>query len=154
MWYQRGNNKKQLFGLLLVLVIGFASRVSAEEERNYTEGPVSAVTSVKIMDGQYENYLAYLVKTYKPLLEAQKEAGIILGYSIFDATARSPDEADLYLVVTYPNMASMDGLQAKTEPLQSKITGMNRSQAAAASADRTKMRTILGTELIRELILK
>lgn len=145
---------KQVFGVLLLLFFALASTVSAEEERNYTEGPVSAVTSVKIMDGQYENYIAYLAKTYKPLLEAQKEAGIILGYAIFDATARSPDDADLYLVVTYPNMASMDGLQAKTEPLQAKFTGMNRSQAAAASGERTKMRTIMGTELIREVKLK
>ncbi len=145
---------KQVFVLLLVLLAGFTSRVSAEDERGYTEGPVSAVTSVKIMDGQYDNYIAYLAKTYKPMLEAQKEAGIILGYAVFDATARSPDEADLYLVVTYSNMASMDGLQAKTEPLQSKLTGMNRSQAAAASAERGKMRSIMGTELIREVILK
>lgn len=145
---------KRIIVLLVVLLAGFATAASAQDDRGYTEGPVSAVTSVKIMDGQYDNYVAYLVKTYKPMMEAQKEAGIILGYSVFDATARSADEADLYLVVTYPNMASMDGLQAKTEPLQTKITGMNRSQSAAASAERGKMRTIMGTELIRELLLK
>lgn len=144
----------RLLVLLLVALAGFTSAVSAEDERAYTEGPVSAVTSVKIMDGQYDNYVAYLAKTYKPMMEAQKEAGIILDYSVYDATARSAGDADLYLVVTYPNMASMDGLQAKTEPLQSKVTGMNRTQAAAASAERGKMREIMGSELIRELLLK
>jgi hypothetical protein len=140
-----------LLGALLALV---AVNVSAVEERGYSEGPVSVVTAVKVVDGQYDNYLAFLGKTYKPLLEAQKAAGIIVGYNIYDASPRMPSEADLYLVVTYPNMASFDGLADKTEPLMAKITGLSRADAAVASADRGKMRQILGNEMIREVILK
>lgn len=140
--------------VLLAVLLSFATTASAEEPRAYTEGPVSVVTSVKIMDGQYENYLNFLSKSYKPLMEAQKEAGIVLSYAIYDASARKADEPDLYLVVTYPNMASFDGLADKTEPLSSKVLGLSRAQAAEASAGRGKMREIMGTEMIRELRLK
>ena len=51
-------------------------------------------------------------------------------------------------------MASFDGLNDKTEPLMSKVTGLNRAAANSASADRGKMRTILGSEIVRELKLK
>ncbi len=140
--------------VLLAVLLAFATTAVAQEPRSYSEGPVSIVSSVKVMDGQYENYMNFLGKTYKPLLEAQKEAGIILGYRIYNTQARGPDEPDLYLVVTYPNMASFDGLSDKTEPLMSKMLGMNRAQAAEASVGRGKMREILGTEMIREVILK
>ncbi len=139
---------------LLAVLLAFATTAVAQEPRSYTEGPVSVVTSVKVMDGQYENYMNYLGKSYKPMLEAQKEAGIILGYAIYDTSARRADEPDLYLVVTYPNMASFDGLSDKTEPLSSKVSGMNRAQANEASVGRGKMREIMGSEMIREVRLK
>lgn len=145
---------KRIYVLFVALLALVATSVGAEEARGYSEGPVSVVTAVKVMDGQYDNYLAFLGKTYKPLLEEQKTAGIIVGYAIYDAQPRTPNEADLYLVVTYPNMASFDGLADKTEPLMAKITGLNRTAAAAASADRGKMRQILGSETIREVKLK
>lgn len=138
----------------LAVLLTFAATVSAQEPRAYTEGQVSVVTSVKIMDGQYDNYMSFLSKSYKPLMEAQKEAGIISGFTIYDASARTSSEPDLYLVVTYPNMASLDGLADKTEPVSSKVLGQNRAQANEASAGRGKMREILGSEIIRELQLK
>lgn len=140
--------------VLLAALLTFTATLSAQEPRSFTEGAVSVVTSVKVMDGQYDNYMSFLSKSYKPLMEAQKEAGIILGFAVYDAAARSPDEPDLYLVVTYPNMASLDGLADKTEPVSSKVLGMNRAQANEASAGRGKMRNILGSEIIRELQLK
>lgn len=126
---------------------------SAQDKRSYSEGPVIEVTSVKIMDGQFDNYMTYLQSQYKRVMEAQKKAGIILGYSIYSANARLPDEPDLYLVVTYPNMAAFDGLRDRAEPVAQGVTGQTGPQAAAAFANRGKMRRILGSELLRELVL-
>ena len=142
------------FLVLLAALLAFAITAKAQEPRSYTEGAISVVTSVKIMDGQFDNYMNYLDQTYKSVMEAQKKAGIILDYAIYDASPRTPEDADLYLVVVYPSMASFDGLDDKTEPLMSKVTGLNRAAANAASADRGKMRTILGSEIVRELKLK
>ena len=145
---------KRLFSLLAALLAFAATSTFAQEPRSYTEGPVLDVTSVRVKDGQWDAYMSYLKSSYKPLLEAQKEAGIILGYAIYSTTPRGPKDPNLYLTVSYPNMAALDGLEDKTEPLTQKVTGQNRAQGEKAYADRSTMREILGTELVRELVLK
>lgn len=146
---------KRLLVLLSALLVFVCANVAAVEERVYTEGPVSVVTSVKVMDGQFDNYMAYLHASYKPLLEEQKKQGMILDYAVYSASPRGPNDADLYLVIVYPNMASFDGLDDRTEPLVQKVLKQNRAQSNAGSADRAaKWRTILGSELVRELKLK
>jgi hypothetical protein len=124
------------------------------QERAYTEGHVAAVTSVKVMDGQFENYMRFLDTTYKASMEAAKKAGLILDYQVLAGAPRRPEDADLYLVVTYPNLAALDGLDDRMEPIMAKVTKMNLAQRDEASGKRSVMRTILGTELIRELNLK
>lgn len=144
-------NAFKVWGAITLLAI---AGLAGAQERPYTEGPVVAVTSVKVMDGQSENYMRFLDGTYKASMEASKKDGVILDYSVFSASPRKPEDADLYLVVTYPNMAMLDGLDAKMEPIMSSVTKMNVMQRDEASGKRTVMRTILGTELIRELKLK
>jgi hypothetical protein len=141
--------------MLFAAMLAFAAvPVLAQSERAYTEGSVIDVTSVRVKDGQWDAYISYLNASYKPVLEEQKKAGIILDYSIYATTARRPDEPNLYLTVVYPNMASFDGLEDKVEPLARKVTGQDRAQSDKAYADRSTMREILGSELIRELKLK
>ena len=136
-------------GLLLAL-----ATTAAAQERSYTEGHVVAVPSVKVMDGQFENYMHFLDTTYKASMDAAKKAGLILDYEVLAGAPRRPEDADLYLVVTYPNLAALDGLDDKMEPIMAKVTKMNLAQRDEASGKRSVMRTILGTELIRELTLK
>ena len=64
------------------------------------------------------------------------------------------DDADMYLVVTYANMAMLDGLRGKVDPIMTQVSGQSVSQSNAAYAARGKMRHIRGTELLRELKLK
>jgi hypothetical protein len=136
---------------LLLCVLSFP--LSAQD-RSYTEGPVMEVTAVKIKDGQFDNYMKHLQTQYKRVMDAQKDAGIILGYTIYSADPRRPEDPDLYLTVVYPNMAAFDGLRDRSESVSSKVTGQNTTQANTAFADRGKMRQILGSQLIRELKLK
>lgn len=136
---------------LLLCVLSFP--LSAQD-RGYTEGPVMEVTAVKIKDGQFDNYMKHLQTQYKRVMDAQKDAGIILAYTIYSADPRRPEDPDLYLTVVYPNMAAFDGLRDRSESVSSKVTGQNTTQANTAFADRGKMRQILGSQLIRELKLK
>ncbi len=144
-------NAFRVWGAVALLLI---AGLAGAQERRYTEGSVVAVTSVKVMDGQFENYMGFLDGTYKATMEASKKAGVILDYAVYNASPRKPEDADLYLVVTYPNMAMLDGLDGKMEPIMSGVTKMNVMQRDEASGKRTAMRTILGRELIRELKLK
>jgi hypothetical protein len=50
-------------------------------------------------------------------------------------------------------MAAFDDLQSRTDPLAKQVFG-SLSKAASASADRDKLRKELGSQELRQLILK
>ena len=101
----------------------------------------------------FETYMKWLSTTYKPMMEENKKAGIILDYHVYQTQPRSPEDPNLYLVVTYKNMAAMDGLADKLEATQQKFIGSQEVRDQKA-IERGKMRTQIGTEMIRELVLK
>lgn len=139
--------------LVAVLLLACASTSFAQEEHAYTEGPVINISYVKIKPGMFDVYMKYLQTTYKQIMEEQKKAGIVVDYGVFQAFARSPKEADLYLTTTFKNWAALDGLTDKTDAVTRKVWGtLQKSDAAAI--DREKMREILGQEIVQELILK
>lgn len=96
--------------------------------------------------------MQFLSTTYRANMEAQKKAGLILGYRIFAKEARTPQDPDLILSVTYPNMAALDRTD-EFEAVSAKVLGNNAAQSKA-TIERGPMREVLGSELIRELVLK
>ena len=145
---------KRLYTGLLCLLLAFVAAPVLAQQRPYAEGPVIVVSAIKVMDGQFENDMAYLNNSWRSSLQAAKEAGIVTSFHVYEAQARDPSEADLYLVVAYPNMASFDGIDEKMDTIMAKVTKMNYKQADEASGKRTVMRTVLGRELLRELVFK
>jgi L-rhamnose mutarotase len=111
------------------------------------------VSAIRTEPGMFEEYMKYLAGPYKQLMEEQKKAGIILGYNIYVANPRSPDEPDLYLVTIYKNMAALDGFNEKADPITEKLYG-GMEQQTTSTVQRGKLRTLIGDELIRELVLK
>jgi hypothetical protein len=145
--------KTRALGALAGL-FAFAALTGAQAaDRPYTEGPVSVVSSIRTEPGQFENYMKYLSVTYKQLMEDAKKAGHVLDYAVYTTMPRGPDDPNMYLVVTYKNMAAFDGLSDRMDALQQKVFGDQAAQDAAMVA-RGKMRTQLGSEVIRQMILK
>jgi hypothetical protein len=129
------------------------STVLADDTKSYTEGPVTVVTAIRTKPGMFDAYMKWLDTTGKQIRDDQKKAGIILDYAVYSANPRSPHDPDLYMTITYKNMAALDGLDDRIEPLMKKIYA-SRDASNKASADRESLREILGTELIRKLELK
>jgi hypothetical protein len=129
------------------------SSALADDSKAYTEGTVVEVTSIRTKPGMFDAYMKWLDTTGKQLREDEKKAGLILDYAVYQALPRSPHDPDIYLVITYKNMAALDGLSDRVEPLQRKIWA-TREAGAKAAADRESMREILGSELMRRLELK
>lgn len=138
-----------LIGLALS---GFAVTATAEDAKVYKEGPVTDVSYIKTRPGKFDDYMKFLDTTYKTLLEANKKAGLIVSYAVYMATPRSPQDPDLILTVTYPNMAALDRTD-EAEAIAARVTGPTDAQNKAA-IDRESLREILGSQLVRELILK
>ena len=124
----------------------------AQDERAYTEGPVTLVTYMRVEYGHFEEYIDWLNSTWKPTMEATKKAGLIIDYKIFTATPKSPDQPNIIRMITYKNMAGLDK-GVEEEAVAKKVIGSTEVQNKARVA-RNEYRKVLGDELIRELILK
>lgn len=145
--------KKSVLILCAAIMAISTSVTRAQEDHAYTQGPVTIVSFVRTEPGMFDEYLRYLSNTYKKLMEESKKQGIVTDYAIYQATPRGPQDADVILTVTYKNMAALDSVQARTDPLVKEIFG-SLSKAASASADREKLRKQLGSQMVRQLILK
>jgi hypothetical protein len=124
----------------------------AQDERQYTEGPVTEVDEAHVEYGHFEEYIDWLNSTWKPTMEAFKKAGLIIDYKVFRLTPKSPDQPNIYLWITYKNMAALDK-GVEEEAVAKKVIGSTEVQNKARVA-RNEYRKLLGSELIRELILK
>lgn len=118
----------------------------------YKEGPVVVVSSIRTNPGQTANYMKYLFGDYAKQMNAEKAAGIILEWGVLSATPRSPDDPDIYLTVTYPNMAALDGLTDRVRPIMQKTMNMTPEQSAAAGAARGAMRRQIGSQVLRAMV--
>ncbi|CAM3686475.1 hypothetical protein [Roseateles saccharophilus] len=138
---------------LLALTLAGASTLGwAQDAKPYKDGPVTEVSYIKIKPGRFDDYMQFLSTTYRANMEAQKKAGLILGYRIFGKQARTPQDPDLILTITYANMAALDRTD-EAEAVMAKVLGNNAAQNKA-TIERGPMREVLGSELIRELVLK
>lgn len=84
---------------LFALVAFVATAVAAD--RPYRDGPVTIVSSIRAMPGPFDDCRARLAGPCKQAMEAQKAAGIIVRYSVYDTAPRGPDDPDLYLTTTW-----------------------------------------------------
>ncbi|GAC1649843.1 MAG: hypothetical protein NVS4B3_07590 [Gemmatimonadaceae bacterium] len=141
--------------LAAMLVVGVATAgaqaMSASAEP-YKEGPVIVVSSLRTLPGQDRNYLKYLFGEYTKLMDAEKAAGLILNYGILTTAPRSPEDPDVYLTVTYANMAALDGLSDRTRPIMEKTLNLTPDQGSAGFAARSAMRRPIGSQIMRVLV--
>ena len=100
----------------------------------------------------FENYMKFLDGPYKALMEAQKKAGLVVDYRVYLAEPRTPNEPDLFLSVIYINMAALDRIE-EAIAVAEMVAGSQDKQEKEA-ADRGSIREILGSQLVRELVLK
>jgi len=119
----------------------------------YTEGGVWQITMVRTKPGMGDDYLKSLAKTFKATSDEAKKQGIITDYKILSGEAATSQDFNLLLIVEYPNMATLDGLREKTEPIFDKIMGTEDQQRQLA-VKRVEIRDITGNKLMREITLK
>jgi L-rhamnose mutarotase len=124
----------------------------AQDERQYIDGRVTDVAYIRVEYGRFEEYIDWLNSTWKPTMEATKKAGLIIDYKIFTATPKSPDQPNIFRMITYKNMAALDK-GVEEEEVAKKVIGSTEVQNNARVA-RNEYRKLLGSELIRELILR
>jgi hypothetical protein len=139
-----------MVGLISCASVGLSV---AADELPYKQGPVTVVSSIKIKEGKFFDYWKFLNSAWRQENEEAKKQGLVLSYTIYQASPKTPADPDLYLVITYPNMAVFDTIDEKMAVIDKKIWG-SLQEAAKTDADRESIRTVLGSEMIRELDFK
>jgi L-rhamnose mutarotase len=127
-------------------------KARARDERQYADGPVTDVAYIRVEYGRFEEYIDWLNSTWKPTMEATKKAGLIIDYKIFTAIPKSADQPNIFRMITYKDMAALDK-GVEEEAVAKKVIGSTKVQNKAR-VGRNEYRKLLGSELIRELILK
>src|SRR5579859_3928384 len=145
--------RKMIKTIILSMCLSSLSlNAHAQDVRQYSEGPVTEVNYIQVEYGHFEEYIDWLNSTWKPTMEATKKAGLIIDYKVFQLTPKSPDQPNIILWITYKNMAALDK-GVEQEEVAKKVIGSTELQNKARVA-RSEYRKVLGTELIREIILK
>jgi hypothetical protein len=139
-----------LLGLALLLAGPAAAQQSA---RPYTEGQVLEVQYIRIKPGHFDEYMNYLSGAYKQTMEAQKKAGVITGWGVYSTDQRDENDWNLVLTTTYKNMAALDNLRDRVDPIQKQVFG-SLEQSSSAMVKRGEMRDVVGGRQLRELIIK
>jgi hypothetical protein len=123
----------------------------------YAYGPITLEQYIHINYGHFDDYMAWVTSTWLPTMEAEKKAGVIIDYKAFQSDPKSPTDPNFYLEITFKNMAAyggdigdqVDAFNAVTDKVICNTACQNQ-----ARLHRNEFRTVLGTEIRREIIFK
>lgn len=134
-------------------VSSLSSTAVFADGKDWSDGPVINVASIRTIDGHFDDYMHWLATTYKKQQEAAKKAGLITNYEVIVIEARGPNDPDVLLVTEFKNWAALDNLGGKFDKVSAEVEGSVEA-AAQSERDRAKMRTVLGSRTEQVAILK
>jgi hypothetical protein len=124
-----------------------------KDARQYTNGHVVRLDYIQVEYGHFEEYVDWLNSTWKPTMEATKQAGLIIDYKVVRATPRTPDQPNIIFMITFKDGAAALDNEVEQDEVAEKVIGSTELQNKAR-VGRNQYRRVLGTEYVRELILK
>jgi len=130
-----------------------AASPAIAQDSSYTPGTVWESSYIKVLPGQFENYMDYLATSWKKVQELGKKEGAVVSYHVLSTNNARQGEPDLILIVEYKDYRTT----AQQEALRAKVNAMlaqDDRKAVAASAGRGPMRELLGSREYQELKLK
>jgi len=138
-------------GLLCLSLLLLATGVTQDQ---YTEGSVNRVILLHILPGHFNAFMDDLKTNIKPIWEAEKSSGLIESYGLFlNQTKASIDDWDVGIILTYKNMAALDGLGMKVLELRMKQYG-DKSKEQQVINKRVENTVGVASYLTREITLK
>ncbi|MEO7602356.1 MAG: hypothetical protein ABIS39_03705 [Sphingomicrobium sp.] len=138
-----------------IIVAGalLAASPAIGQDSSYKPGTVWESSYIKVLPGQFENYMDYLATSWKKVQELGKREGAVVDYHVLSTNNARQGEPDLILIVEYRDYRTT----AQQEALRKKVNAMlaqDDRTAGAASAARGPMRELLGSREYQELKLK
>jgi hypothetical protein len=129
-----------------------AMPLSVYAQQNYKDVSVWRVVKLRILPGKTQDFyksLSYLPK----VLDAEKAAGLVMDYTLFRSVSyEGPERYDILFAIHYKNMAALDGLGEKAEPIIAKVYGSPETRAQVGKMRAESSETV-SSELLRDIEL-
>ncbi|MBA2703661.1 MAG: hypothetical protein H0U60_07400 [Blastocatellia bacterium] len=145
-------NKLVLSAFVSVLML-VAISVYGQVHKYYSPGSVWGVTTIKIHSGMDQAYLEYLDTQLKKESDISIKNGFMKSYKIL----RSQDDDagwNMLILREYDSFASLEKNAEKADEVLRQATGIDDQKNMQGYTDRSKIRDVMGTKFMRELILK
>lgn len=123
------------------------------QESSYRPGTVWTAGRIKVLPGQFENYMDWLATDWKRMREFGKKEGVELSYHVLAVNNPRKDEPNLILLIESKDYLTTAQQEAFNKKLNAYLASDDRKQGAAA-ATRGAMREQWGSTEYQELILK
>ncbi len=143
----------KLIQSIIVAAALLAASPGVAQDSSYTPGTVWESSYIKVLPGQFENYMDYLATTWKRVQELGKKEGAVVSYHVLSTNNARQGEPDLVLIVEYRDFRTTAQQEALRKKVNALLAQDDRS-ATAASAARGPMRELLGSREYQELKLK
>lgn len=141
--------RKYLIAAAAAAVIATSPAIA--QQSSYKLGSLWTAGRIDVEDGQYENYLDWLMKVWADNQAFAKSQGWILDYHILDNINPRDGEPDLILITRFADFPSVAEIERRNAIINQRMN-QDDHKADAASGQRTKMRRQMGSVLYRELV--
>ena len=141
---------------MLKLTIGIAGLAmltttpAFAQQSSYKLGPLWTAARIDVEDGQYENYLDWLIKVWADNQAFAKSQGWLLDYYILDNMNPRDGEPDLVLITRFADFPSVAELDRRNAIINERMKQDDHT-ADTASGQRKVMRRQMGSIMYREL---
>ncbi|MBA3766044.1 MAG: hypothetical protein H0W99_03455 [Acidobacteria bacterium] len=135
--------------VLLILTVSVYGQV----HKYYTPGSVWGVTMIRIHSGMDQAYLEYLDTQLKKESDISIKNGFMKSYKIL----RSQDDDggwNMLILREYESFASLEKNEAKADEVLRQATGIDDQKGMQGYTDRSKIRDVMGTKFMREVVLR
>jgi hypothetical protein len=144
---------KFLVATLSAVLLVLAVSVYGQVHKYYTPGSVWGVSMIKIHSGMDQAYLEYLDTQLKKESEISIKNGFMKSYKIL--RAQDDDSGwNMLILREYDSFASLEKNEEKADEVLRQATGVDDQKGMQGYTDRSKIRDVVGTKFMRELILK
>ena len=138
-----------IIAVLLVMAVTAYGQV----HKYFTPGSVWGVTTIRIHSGMDQAYLEYLSTQLKKESDISIKNGLMKSYKILRA---QDDDAgwNMLILREYDSYASLEKNEARADEVLRQATGIDDQKGMQGYTDRSKIRDVMGTKYMRELVLK
>ena len=140
--------------LLIGAVMFAAATISSPaiaQQSSMKPGAMWTAGRIDVADGQMQNYMDYLTKTWMANQEFAKSQGWLLDYHVLLSVNPRDGEPNIVLITRFADMPTAAEADRRNDILNKRMSQDDHA-AASASGGRNTMRKQMGSVLYREMV--